>query len=304
MDDEVERRLGVVDRHLPVGTELVDAVRLPWRGPLGGDALGRGVTPDVQAPAVVVAVRALVVHGREALRGGLAGEDLPAVGAQPDLRCHRRVDEPVLVGADLVARGVHDDEADVLVLPVGGVERDVAEDAVVVLAVPLQPVGIGAPVHQAGGDVAEGPQADVVDDRGLGEVDDEVVLQAADRLDGLGRHHGGGLRRSGVTVEVVDHGGHLDGGAGRQLLGVDGDPVRRVVVGARVRPLTAVDAAHEADLGVQLAVQRGLEDQRLPGLAVDLEVDLAAPGDGDAGGGAAVRQGATGLVDHSAQGRH
>jgi hypothetical protein len=52
---------------------------------------------------------------------------------------------------------------------------------------------------------------------------------------------GRGLRAGPVAVQVVDDRGDLDGRAGRELLGVDGDPVRRVVVGAGVGPLAAAD---------------------------------------------------------------
>jgi hypothetical protein len=79
VDDEVQLGVRVADRDAPVGAEVVDAVGLARRRPVGADPLGEGVAPQVQPPEVVVvvagrvavvAVGPVVADLRVPLRGG------------------------------------------------------------------------------------------------------------------------------------------------------------------------------------------------------------------------------------------
>ncbi len=276
VDDVAEAGGARRERHLEHG-----AVRVGPRGQQRGAPVGRGgrARPVVQAPAVVLAVRAVVVdHGRA---GGLRVDRARVLGADggvalldPDLAGGADVD--VAVAVDVLGAVVLDHEADVRGATA---ELDVGERAVRVTAgegVAGGPGG-GLPL----GYVAPGVEVPAV-------VVLVVALVVHDRVraggGARGRHRrlGAGGEAAGdgaqVAAGVLDDGLVADHGAGRdgaQVLGhLEGD-----IAGRAGRPV--VGGAEHLPRGV---ADLGREGDPVEAAAVDVRAD------GDGAGGAVGRR--------------
>src|SRR5690606_7003609 len=234
------------ERHLEDRAIGVNLHRLQGARPVGG--IG-GTGPRVQAPAVVVAVGAVVVQDG---LGGVLGRVLGPFGGDgllalldPDLAGAGEVDRAV--GVDVLgAVLVDDDEAQV-----GGarLQLDVREGAVGVAA--GEGVAVGPLGGLALGEVAPGVQAPVVVVAvGPLVVDDRVVAGGGGgrRLHRRGAGGGDGEGARGTAGGVGHDGLVAQGGTGGDVLadGV-GDLVRGVVGGAEDAPLPVARLGGEDD---------------------------------------------------------
>src|SRR5690606_19045391 len=236
VDDVAEAGGTLGERHLEDRAIGVSLHRLQGFRPVGG--IG-GTGPGVQAPAVVVAVGAVVVQdglggvlGR--IFGPFGGDGLLAL-LDPDLAGAGEVDRAV--GVDVLgAVLVDDDEAQV-----GGarLQLDVREGAVGVAA--GEGVAVGPLGGLALGEVAPGVQAPVVVVAvGPLVVDDRVVAGGGGgrRLHRRGAGGGGGEGARGAAGGVGHDGLVAQGGTGGDVpAGGVGDLVRGGVGGAEGAPL-------------------------------------------------------------------
>ena len=266
VDDEVDRLGRILDPNEPVGRRSRRSGRAASAP--SSRCLGRidGVAPEVEAPAGVDAVGAVVVQLDVALRGSPGGVHGRVAGLQPDLRRLLRVEEAVGAAVRILRVALVDDEADLR-----GVRGELhpGEAAVLVLA--------GERLRRRPGHVrlvhvAPDVDAPVVVDRvGPLVVDDGVVAgRARPRPLHLADD---GRRRVGVEVAGPVAHDRLD--LQRRARGEPGDvvedPVGRVVVGAEDGPLGGVAGLdREGDLGELRPVEDGLD--------LDVADDLGALG--------------------------
>ena len=85
VDDKVDGLGGIANRHIPVSAKVIDTIVGARAGPFGRHTGSQAVTPEVDAPAGVGIVGALIVNGHKALGRGLRGVEVGITLLQPDL---------------------------------------------------------------------------------------------------------------------------------------------------------------------------------------------------------------------------
>ena len=226
MDNEVDGQVGINNVDRPVGAKVINAIRSFGGGPFGGLAGINCFAPEMQPPAIILAIGALVVDRHKTLRRRLRRVEFAVILLEPDFGAVRAgIELAVGLGAILGVATV-DDKVDIFTA-VG--QLDPGESAIVIFTqerLGIRPISHFARINRVAPKV-EPPEvvevagrvvtivaitAHVVDNR-IGEV---TTAATALVNHGFDPGHFGILQ---VTVEVVNHGDKFEGIACRKATG-------------------------------------------------------------------------------------